>query len=64
MVDLLRRHHARQAEERLVAGEAWQDHGLIFPSAVGTPLDQDNFSHRLSALCRRQLRSRRMCTGI
>lgn len=53
LVDLLRRHRARQAEERLVAGEAWQDHGLIFPSEVGTPLDPDNFSHRLSALCRR-----------
>jgi integrase len=53
LVDLLRGHRARQAEERLVAGEAWQDHGLIFPSEVGTPLDPDNFSHRLSALCRR-----------
>lgn len=53
LVELLRRHRARQAEERLAAGEAWQDHGLIFPSEVGTPLDPDNFSHWLSALCKR-----------
>lgn len=26
----------RQAEERLAAGEAWQDHGLVFPSEVGS----------------------------
>ncbi len=53
LLELLRRHRARQAEERLAAGEAWQDHGLIFPSEVGTPLDPDNFSHWLSALCKR-----------
>ena len=23
----------------------WRDHGLLFPSEVGTPLDPDNFSH-------------------
>jgi integrase len=53
LVELLRRHSAQQAEERLAAGAAWQDHGLIFPSEVGTPLDPDNFSHRLSTLCTR-----------
>ncbi len=53
LIEILRRHRTRQAEERLAAGETWQDHGLIFPSEVGTPLDPDNFSHRFSALCRR-----------
>jgi integrase len=53
LVELLRRHRARQAKDRLAAGAAWQDHGLIFPSEVGTPLDPDNFSHRFSALCER-----------
>ena len=33
---------ARQAEERLLAGELWQDHGLVFASAIGTPLDRHN----------------------
>jgi integrase len=30
LVDMLRRHRARQAEDRVAAGSAWQDHGLIF----------------------------------
>lgn len=51
LLTLLRRHRAKQVEQRLAAGEAWQDHGLIFPSEVGTPMDPDNFSHRLSTLC-------------
>jgi hypothetical protein len=27
----------RQAEDRLAAGPLWQDHGLVFASAAGTP---------------------------
>ncbi len=53
IIGLLRRHRAQQAEQRISAGTAWRDHGLIFPSETGTPLDPDNFSHRLSAVCRR-----------
>ena len=34
----LRAHRKRQSEERL-AGSHWRDEGLVFPSAVGTPLD-------------------------
>jgi integrase len=41
-VQALREHRARQAEERLLAGELWQDHGLVFASAIGTPLDRHN----------------------
>jgi integrase len=32
----LRRHRARQGEERLQAGIAWQDTGLIFTTRTGT----------------------------
>ena len=32
----------RQAEDRLAAGALWQDHGLVFASAVGTPQDDHN----------------------
>lgn len=53
MVELLRRHRARQAAERMAVGEAWEDHGLVFPSEVGTPLDPDNVSHLFSRICRR-----------
>jgi integrase len=35
-------HRVRQAEDRLAAGPLWQDHGLVFASAVGTPMDDHN----------------------
>lgn len=36
-VDALRAHRVRQAEERLRAGPAWQDHGLVFTTETGEP---------------------------
>jgi integrase len=53
LVDLLRRHRARLAEERIAIGPAWREHDLIFPSALGTPLDPDNASHWFSRICQR-----------
>jgi integrase len=53
LVELLRRHRARLAEERMAIGPAWREHDLIFPSAVGTPMDPDNVSHWFSRICRR-----------
>ncbi len=41
-VDALREHHRFQAEDRLRAGGLWQDHGLVFASTVGTPLNANN----------------------
>ena len=41
-VRALGEHRARQAEDRLLAGVLWQDHGLVFATAVGTPLDRHN----------------------
>ena len=38
-VQALKAHKVKQAEDRLVAGAPWLDHGLVFASAVGTPLD-------------------------
>ncbi|MFI7111342.1 tyrosine-type recombinase/integrase [Nonomuraea sp. NPDC050227] len=35
-------HHPRQAAQRLKAGEAWQDHNLVFRTSVGTRLDASN----------------------
>jgi integrase len=35
-VEALREHRVRQAEDRLAAGPLWQDHGLVFASAVGS----------------------------
>lgn len=35
----LERHRQRQAEIRQKAGDKWREHGLIFPTTIGTPLD-------------------------
>jgi integrase len=41
-IEALREHRKRQAEDRLAAGALWQDHGLVFASSIGTPLDGAN----------------------
>jgi integrase len=41
-VKTLREHRHRQLEERLAAGERWNDHGLVFTTSIGTPLDERN----------------------
>lgn len=38
VVEALRQHQARQAEERLRLGPIWQDHNLVFCTQVGDPL--------------------------
>jgi len=38
----LREHRVKQMEERLLAGEKWQDCGLVFTTTHGTPLDPRN----------------------
>lgn len=53
MVAMFRQHRVHQAEAQMAAGALWQDHGLIFASEVGTPMDPDNFSHSFSRLCER-----------
>lgn len=44
-VTALKRHKARQTEERLRPGEAWQDLGLVFTTEVGTPVHKSNPRH-------------------
>jgi hypothetical protein len=41
-VEALREHRVRQAKDRLSTGPSWKDHGLVFASTVGTPLDDHN----------------------
>ena len=40
--EALREQRMRQLSDRLAAGPLWQDHGLVFASAVGTPMDNHN----------------------
>jgi integrase len=48
---VLRDHRRRQLEDRLAAGELWQDRGHIFATPVGTPVDPDNLTKQFHALC-------------
>ena len=41
-VEALRGQLRRQASERGVAGELWQEHGLVFTTTVGTPYESHN----------------------
>jgi integrase len=41
-VAALKKHRARQLEERMARTGLWQDKGLIFPSSIGTPLSHRN----------------------
>src|SRR5262245_12956225 len=53
-IDALRAHRQRQLSERLSIGPAWTDLDLVFPTAVGTPLDGTQLLRRgLHPLLRR-----------
>jgi integrase len=43
-------HQAAQQRERTRAGDAWQDHGLVFPSEVGTPMEPRNLNRHFAGL--------------
>lgn len=47
----LRAHRVRLAEERLSLGEAWTEHGLVWPSSVGTPLGHRALLRHLHQTC-------------
>jgi integrase len=40
----LRKHRKRQLEERMKLPGLWQEHGLVFPSQVGTPIGGRNLN--------------------
>lgn len=39
LIDELKEHRSAQLVERALAGAAWQDHGFVFPTEVGLPID-------------------------
>jgi integrase len=51
VVEALRAHKVKQSEDRLLAGALWQDHGLVFASAVGTPLDPSHVRRAFRKVC-------------
>jgi len=51
VADALKAHKAQQAEDRLLAGDLWRDHGLVFASVVGTPLDPSHVRRTFRNTC-------------
>ncbi len=49
-VRYLREHKKRQDAERLALGDAWREHGLVFASSVGTPIEPRNVNRRWDEL--------------
>ena len=44
--EALKRHRARQAEEKLRLGSLWQGNGLVFPTTTGTTMSGTNLLGR------------------
>ena len=49
----LRAYRKRQLEEQMKKAGLWKDHGLVFPSTVGTPLSHRNVVRSFKALLKR-----------
>jgi integrase len=49
----LTRHRKRQLEERMKRGDLWEDHELVFPSTVGTPISGGNLNRAFKAMLKR-----------
>jgi integrase len=49
----IRAHRKRQLEEQMKKAGLWKDHGLVFPSTVGTPLSHRNVVRSFKALLKR-----------
>jgi integrase len=53
VVTALRAERAWQAEHRLILGKGWADTGLVFTTALGTPVDPHNARRDLRALLKK-----------
>jgi integrase len=49
-VEALREHKKRQFAERSAAWPDWEEHGLVFPSRRGTPMEPDNLRRSWSTI--------------
>jgi len=52
-VAALKRQKEQQDRDRLIAGDRWQDHGLVFASKAGTPLLPGNVRRAFRIICKR-----------
>lgn len=49
----LREHRIQLVEERLAAGEKWEDHDLVMPGRLGKPFDPEYFSREFRSRLKR-----------
>jgi len=49
----LKEHRTRQVQERLAAGPLWHEHGLVFTSQTGQPLDDANVRRAFRSITKR-----------
>jgi integrase len=49
-IEKMREHLNRQEDERIKVGDKWENNNLIFPSTIGTPLDQFNLYRSFKGL--------------
>jgi integrase len=52
-VATLKAHRKRQLEECMAKAGLWEDHGLVFPSSVGTPKSQRNLNREFKNTAKR-----------
>lgn len=53
VIEALKAHRRRQLEERIKAGPAWVDSGLVFTTEIGTWVDPRNFRRAFAAVCKK-----------
>jgi integrase len=53
VLEVLQQHRANQILEKAQVGESWQEHGLVFPSSVGTPIPARNLLRLWYSLLRK-----------
>ena len=49
--EVMQKERRRLMESRVLASSGWEDNGLVFPSEVGTPLEERNVLRRFQAIC-------------
>jgi integrase len=52
-ISALKAHRKRQLEERMEKARLWSDHGLVFPSTIGTLMSGGNLNRSFKALLKR-----------
>ena len=52
-IDILRQHQEKNLYQRRRKGDAWQEHGMMFPSTTGTPVNPSNLRRAFRELLKK-----------